>query len=82
MERRGSTPENVARSVRFGILLLCDYAENRCVCRLIDLVKAKDSIYRPAFYFALQDTLVAKDLDQAVRYDPTCVNIDLRSKDL
>ncbi|KAI0398001.1 condensin complex component SMC4 [Xylariaceae sp. FL0594] len=35
--------------------------------RLFDLVKAKDEIFRPAFYHALQDTLVAKDLAQANR---------------
>jgi len=35
--------------------------------RLFDLVKTKDEIFRPAFYHALQDTLVAKDLAQANR---------------
>jgi structural maintenance of chromosome 4 len=35
--------------------------------RLFDLVKAKDDVFRPAFYHALQDTLVAKDLQQANR---------------
>lgn len=35
--------------------------------RLFDLVKAKDDRFRPAFYHALQDTLVAKDLAQANR---------------
>jgi structural maintenance of chromosome 4 len=35
--------------------------------RLFDLVKAKDEKFRPAFYHALQDTLVAKDLAQANR---------------
>ncbi|KAJ3555701.1 hypothetical protein NPX13_g10301 [Xylaria arbuscula] len=35
--------------------------------RLFDLVKAKDERFRPAFYHALQDTLVAKDLAQANR---------------
>ncbi|GLE11210.1 hypothetical protein PINS_up023549 [Pythium insidiosum] len=33
--------------------------------RLFDLVKVKDKRYLPAFYFALRDTLVAKDLDEA-----------------
>ncbi|XP_029636692.1 structural maintenance of chromosomes protein 4 [Octopus sinensis] len=37
------------------------------VPRLFDLVKIKDSTIAPAFYFALRDTLVAKDLDQATR---------------
>ena len=35
--------------------------------RLFDLVTAKDDIFRPAFYHALQDTLVANDLAQANR---------------
>lgn len=35
--------------------------------RLFDLVKAKEDKFLTAFYFALRDTLVAKDLDQATR---------------
>ncbi|KAF6748357.1 RecF/RecN/SMC N terminal domain-containing protein [Ephemerocybe angulata] len=35
--------------------------------RLFDLVKPKNPIYRKAFYKAIGDTLVAKDLDQANR---------------
>ncbi|SPN99212.1 probable SMC4 - Stable Maintenance of Chromosomes [Cephalotrichum gorgonifer] len=35
--------------------------------RLFDLVKPKDDRFRPAFYNALQDTLVADDLAQANR---------------
>lgn len=35
--------------------------------RLFDLVKCDDDNIRLAFYFALRDTLVAKDLDQASR---------------
>jgi len=35
--------------------------------RLFDLVKAKHDRFRPAFYSVLQDTLVAKDLEQADR---------------
>ncbi|KAI0401887.1 condensin complex component SMC4 [Xylaria palmicola] len=35
--------------------------------RLFDLVRAKEDKFRPAFYHALQDTLVAKDLAQANR---------------
>ncbi|XP_026316023.1 structural maintenance of chromosomes protein 4 [Hyposmocoma kahamanoa] len=41
------------------------YPEN--VPRLFDLVKIKDERVLPAFYFALRDTLVANDLDQASR---------------
>lgn len=37
------------------------------VPRLFDLVKTKDSIFRPAFFSVLQNTLVAKDLEQANR---------------
>lgn len=35
--------------------------------RLFDMVKVMDEHIRPAFYFALRDTLVADDLDQATR---------------
>ncbi|KAI5644664.1 SMC proteins flexible hinge domain-containing protein [Phthorimaea operculella] len=41
------------------------YPEN--VPRLFDLVKVRDDRVRPAFYYALRDTLVANDLDQASR---------------
>ncbi|XP_060690834.1 LOW QUALITY PROTEIN: structural maintenance of chromosomes protein 4 [Hemiscyllium ocellatum] len=37
------------------------------VPRLFDMVKINDEAIRPAFYFALRDTLVAKDLEQATR---------------
>ncbi|KAG6579734.1 structural maintenance of chromosomes protein [Phytophthora cinnamomi] len=33
--------------------------------RLFDLVEVNDEKYLPAFYYALRDTLVAKDLDEA-----------------
>lgn len=33
--------------------------------RLFDLVQVKDRQFLPAFYYALRDTLVAKDLDEA-----------------
>jgi len=42
-----------------------DTPEN--VPRLFDLVKAKDDKFRPAFFSVLQNTLVAKDLEQANR---------------
>ncbi|KAL8872002.1 MAG: hypothetical protein Q9174_002288 [Haloplaca sp. 1 TL-2023] len=42
-----------------------DTPEN--VPRLFDLVKSKDSIFQPAFFSVLQNTLVAKDLEQANR---------------
>ncbi|KAM9853058.1 structural maintenance of chromosomes protein 4 [Aulostomus maculatus] len=35
--------------------------------RLFDMVKVKDESVRPAFYFALRDTLVAQDMEQATR---------------
>ncbi|XP_034826379.1 structural maintenance of chromosomes protein 4 [Maniola hyperantus] len=41
------------------------YPEN--VPRLFDLVKVKDERVLPAFYYALNETLVAEDLDQATR---------------
>ena len=37
------------------------------VPRLFDLVKTKNEIFRPPFFSVLQNTLVAKDLDQANR---------------
>uniref|UniRef100_A0A3B3SBT6 Structural maintenance of chromosomes protein n=1 Tax=Paramormyrops kingsleyae TaxID=1676925 RepID=A0A3B3SBT6_9TELE len=37
------------------------------VPRLFDMVKVKDEAVRPAFYFALRDTLVADNLEQATR---------------
>jgi chromosome segregation ATPase len=37
------------------------------VPRLYDLVKVKDEKVKTAFYFALRDTLVGKDLEQATR---------------
>ncbi|XP_061308611.1 structural maintenance of chromosomes protein 4 [Pezoporus flaviventris] len=37
------------------------------VPRLFDLVKAADEKLRPAFYFALRDTLVANNLEEATR---------------
>lgn len=38
------------------------------VPRLFDLIRVARDDVRPAFYFALRDTLVASDLDQASRY--------------
>lgn len=35
--------------------------------RLFDMVRVKDERVRPAFYFALRDTLVAQDMEQATR---------------
>lgn len=35
--------------------------------RLFDMVRVKDESVRPAFYFAIRDTLVAKDMEQATR---------------
>ncbi|MEE6501169.1 hypothetical protein FKM82_004087 [Ascaphus truei] len=35
--------------------------------RLFDMVKMKDEQIRPAFYFALRDTIVANNLEQATR---------------
>lgn len=41
------------------------YPEN--VCRLFDKIQIEDDKVRPAFYYALRDTLVADNLDQARR---------------
>ena len=35
--------------------------------RLFDVIRVKDECFRPVFYFALRDTLVADDLEQATR---------------
>lgn len=35
--------------------------------RLFDLVRVQDEAVLPAFYYALQNTLVASDLEQATR---------------
>ncbi|KAM9318432.1 structural maintenance of chromosomes protein 4 isoform 2-T2 [Pholidichthys leucotaenia] len=35
--------------------------------RLFDMVRVNDESIRPAFYFALRDTLVAQDMEQATR---------------
>lgn len=35
--------------------------------RLFDLIQVADDRVRPAFYYAIRDTLVANDLDQASR---------------
>jgi structural maintenance of chromosome 4 len=37
------------------------------VPRLFDLIRVEDERVQPAFYYALRDTLVASDLDQATR---------------
>ena len=49
---------------RFMLLLVCR-PEN--VHRLFDLVNVQNPDILPAFYFALRDTLVANDLEQATR---------------
>ena len=37
------------------------------VARLFDLIRIQDDSLRPAFFFALRNTLVAQDLEQATR---------------
>ena len=46
---------------------LCFHFRPENVHRLFDLVKVQDTAILPAFYFALRDTLVANDLEQATR---------------
>ncbi|RQM28941.1 hypothetical protein B5M09_005239 [Aphanomyces astaci] len=63
---------NLGRAT-FIILEKMGYLHNKCtdtrfhapVPRLFDLVRVSDQRFRPAFYFALRDTLVAKHLDEA-----------------
>lgn len=43
------------------------------VPRLFDLVKVRDAAMRPAFYFALRDTLVAESIDQVRAASHVCV---------
>ena len=56
---------SVQQKIVFTFFLCSVRPEN--VPRLFDLVKPKDDKFLTAFYFALRDTLVAKDLDQATR---------------
>lgn len=52
----------------YKVIKMCVYfrrPEN--VPRLFDLIKVKDEKVKTAFYFALKDTLVGKDLEQATR---------------
>ncbi len=37
------------------------------MARLFDLVRCREAALRPAFFYALGDTLVAQDLEQAAR---------------
>lgn len=46
-------------------LIIFSRPEN--VPRLVDLIKVNDQKFLTAFYFALRNTLVANDLDQATR---------------
>ena len=46
---------------------LADIETPENVPRLFDLISPKDDIFRPAFFSVLQNTLVAKDLEQANR---------------
>ncbi|KAF0686286.1 Aste57867_21892 [Aphanomyces stellatus] len=62
---------NLGRAT-FIILEKMGYLRGKCterfnapVPRLFDLVRVSEDKYRPAFYFALRDTLVAKHLDEA-----------------
>ena len=46
---------------------ICALYSPEGVPRLFDLVRVKDDCFRPVFYFALRDTLVADNLEQATR---------------
>ena len=57
--------ESLKNAVRFQVIIYHFRPEN--VHRLFDLVNVQDKNILPAFYFALRDTLVANNLDQATR---------------
>lgn len=48
-------------------LFICFFFSPENVARLYDLVRVQDEDVRTAFYYALRDTLVANDLEQASR---------------
>ena len=52
-------------------LMVVQPNDSQTVCaglqRLFDLVKCSDAALRPAFFYALGDTVVAQDLEQASR---------------
>lgn len=50
----------------FNFVLLYFYSPENAP-RLFDLIQVADDRVRPAFYYAIRDTLVANDLDQASR---------------
>jgi structural maintenance of chromosome 4 len=52
---------------KFGNKSQGSFSAPEQVPRLFDLIKVNDPAVLAAFYFALKDTLVAKDLDQATR---------------
>jgi structural maintenance of chromosome 4 len=52
---------------RFSQQMRAPFQAPENVPRLFDLIKVEDERVLPAFYFAVKDTLVAKDLDQATR---------------
>ena len=54
-------------TVHFCTIPITTYFRPENVHRLFDLIKIPDETVRTAFYFALRDTLVADDLEQATR---------------
>lgn len=51
----------------FVRIIICLFSSPENVPRLYDLVRVQDEAVRTAFYYALRDTLVAEDLEQASR---------------
>lgn len=69
------TPENAPRyeprSCFYGIsTVMIGLMNGSCddCSSLFDLIQPKNATYAKAFYHAVQDTLVATDMDQALRY--------------
>lgn len=52
-------------SFEISSVLISHRPEN--IPRLFDLIRVKDETVKTCFYFALRNTLVAKDIDQATR---------------
>ena len=63
--KRGSTVVPIHRTYPTDTLSLACRPED--VPRLFDLVQIQEPRFQTAFYFALRNTLVARDLDQATR---------------
>jgi structural maintenance of chromosome 4 len=59
------------RKMAYSAEAMARPATPESVPRLFDLIRVKDPAFLPAFYHVLRDTLVANDLDQAMRIAET-----------